>query len=124
MQSLVRKESYGSVKIFWLEREKALELIEKAACVLGGLHPEILGIGVFGSLSRGQAVPGSDADVIIVLSESEKRMIDRSDDYIGYFNEIGMGVDLFCYSKAETESIGFAINACSEAIWLFKRRMD
>src|SRR3989304_1546316 len=99
MQSLVRKKSSGSVTVFWFDREKALELLAKNAQILGRQRAEVLRVGVFGSLANGRAVPGSDADVIIIVPRNTKRMIDRSDDYIGYFNDIGLGGDLFSYKE-------------------------
>ena len=121
MQSLVRKKSSGSVTVFWFDREKALELLAKNAQILGRQRAEVLRVGVFGSLANGRAVPGSDADLIIIVSKNTKRMIDRCDDYIGYFGGLGLGVDLFCYTEEEAWTIPLAKRACAGARWLFRK---
>ena len=59
-------------------------------------HPEIERAVLFGSLQRGDAVPGSDADVLLTtdLSFSERAAVYRPED-------IGIPVDLFVYTCAE-----------------------
>ncbi len=56
---------------------------------------------LFGSLAKGMIVPGGDADILIVLSDSDKAIIDRVPDYMGYFNRVGVAVDIFPYTGEE-----------------------
>jgi predicted nucleotidyltransferase len=121
MRSLVRKQSLDSVTVFWLDRGRAVNLLTEMARALGTGRREVKRVGVFGSLAEGRAVPGSDADVIIVLARSEKRAMDRRDDYIGYFGDLPLGVDLFCYTEEETHVVPLARRACATARWLYER---
>jgi predicted nucleotidyltransferase len=59
------------LKLFWLNLDEVKGLLTKAVLKLAKRHPEILEIWLFGSLARGQAVPGSDADVLLILKESD-----------------------------------------------------
>lgn len=46
-----------SAKVFWLDLDQIWNCLEEAAIRLGGTHPEIETIWLFGSLARGDAVP-------------------------------------------------------------------
>jgi predicted nucleotidyltransferase len=62
-------------------------------------YPEIEEIWLFGSLARGDAVPGSDADLLIVLRPSPLSFLARSAHYQPDF--CGVGVDTLAYTRAE-----------------------
>ncbi len=119
MRSVVRKESYGSVTVFWLDREEAVRRLREAAGHLGRTRPEVRFVGLFGSLARGTAVPGSDADVIVIVDRSEVRFLDRPLEYLPFFAEVGLGVDLFCYTEEELPRVPLAQNAVEHAVALW-----
>ncbi|MBI4288151.1 MAG: nucleotidyltransferase domain-containing protein [Chloroflexi bacterium] len=86
--------------------------------------PEIERILVFGSVARGQAVPGSDVDLLIVLKESSERPLDRIPRYIP--SRFPVGVDVFPYTRQELdEMVGqnnfFVKRALKEGVELFRR---
>lgn len=66
---------------------------------------------LFGSLSEDRAVPGSDADVLVVLTSSDRRWMDRPLEYAEYFEGAGMPVELFCYTVEEIERVPLARRA-------------
>jgi predicted nucleotidyltransferase len=111
----VQKRSYGSVTVFWLDRSRAVSLLEEAARELGADRPEVLYVGLFGSLAEGRAIPGSDADLLLVLSQSERRFLDRPLDYSPFFSDVGLGVDLFCYLREEIGEVPFARRALASS---------
>ena len=121
MRSRVQRRSYGSVTVFWLDREGARRAVQEGADRLGRERPEVLYVGLFGSLAEGRAVPGSDADVIVLVSESARRSLDRPLDYLPYFDAVGLGVDLFVYTPAEAERIPLARGALARARPLWQR---
>ncbi len=100
MQSTVRKESFGSVTVFWLDtdlvRERLRAVVERLAD-----DPNVLRVILCGSFAEGRAVPGSDLDVMIVLTHDERPFLERIPAYLTYFSGIGIGVDLFPYSVGE-----------------------
>lgn len=62
-------------------------------------HPEIEEVWLFGSLARGGALPGSDADLFIVLSDTAYSFLDRAVHYRPA--ECGIGVDVLAYTQQE-----------------------
>ncbi|MDE0218482.1 MAG: nucleotidyltransferase domain-containing protein [Spirochaetaceae bacterium] len=56
---------------------------------------------LFGSVASGRAVPSSDADILVVVRDSETPLLDRAALYRDYFTDIGVGVDLFVYTRKE-----------------------
>ncbi len=119
MRSVVRKESYGSVTVFWLDREEAVRRLRVAGERLGRARPEVRFVGLFGSLARGTAVPGSDADVIVIVDRSEVRFLDRPLEYLPFFAGVGIGVDLFCYTVEELPRVPLARDAVAHAVVLW-----
>lgn len=73
--------------------------LKKAVQHLAKRHPDIEEVWLFGSLARGDAVPGSDADLLIVLKESALPFLARSVHYQPDF--CGVGVDALVYTRAE-----------------------
>ena len=89
------------------------------------MHPEISEAWLFGSLARGQAVPGSDADVLLVLKDCDLPFLERAAHYQPEF--CGVGVDLFAYTRKELEQMEgaghqFLERVKTERVYLFKRR--
>ena len=84
-------------------------------------RPEIERALLFGSLSRNDAVPGSDADVLLVLRESPLPFEERRAHYMP--QDAGIGVDVFAYTQSELDAMRasgspFIAQALSEAIAL------
>jgi UTP:GlnB (protein PII) uridylyltransferase len=97
----VRKESYGSVTVFWLEAAEAVRRLAAAARADVAERSDVIAVYLFGSLAEGRAVPGSDADVLILVERSERRWLDRPLEFYRYFVGCGIGVELFCYTRDE-----------------------
>ena len=120
-RSVIRKQSFGSVTVFWLDRELLKSRLAAAARTLGREHEAVTRVVLFGSVAADRAVPSSDADVLVVVRDSGERFIDRSPAFRGYFSDIGMGVDLFVYTEAEirSQSIPVAVTALRTGILLY-----
>ncbi|MCY3712832.1 MAG: nucleotidyltransferase domain-containing protein [Gemmatimonadetes bacterium] len=98
-----------------------MERLHRVARTLGNRHPEIESIYLFGSLARGDAVPGSDADLLIVVSHSADPFRDRSARF--QTTGVGVGVDVVVYTREELDSMletgnEFVRRALREAILL------
>jgi predicted nucleotidyltransferase len=123
MPSLIQKKSYGSVKVFWLERELAISVLKERAVRLVQKNTNVLAVILFGSLAENRAIPGSDADILIVLSESNERFIDRPLNFFHYFEGLGLPVELFCYTEDEIPRVPLAKAAAARGLVLAKREL-
>lgn len=121
MRSVVQSRSYGSVKVFWLDRTEALRRLAEAARTLVAERPDVAAVYLFGSLPDGRAVPGSDADLLILLEHSDLRWLDRPVEFQRHFSDIGVPVELFCYTRAEAERTPFAQSAIARGTLLAGR---
>ena len=97
------RASSPSVKVFWLNREATVQRLQAAMKALQTRHPEIERAVLFGSLQRGDAVPGSDADVLLVLRTTDLPFSERAAAYRP--EGVGIPVDLFVYTRAELDDM-------------------
>ena len=111
----VRKRSYGSVTVFWLDREAAIDALRGASRALVERDPSVLSVRLFGSLASGTATAASDADLLLVLRDIDVPLLDRPHLYGRWFGEVGMPVDLFVYTRYELETAPTAIAECALA---------
>jgi predicted nucleotidyltransferase len=119
MQSFVVEESLHSVKVFWLEQEKVIEELYKVASRIGEEDVNILRIILFGSLAEKRGIPGSDADILIILKREDKPFIDRITKWSEKF-PLNFPVEIFPYTKKELNN-PLAQDAIKKGITLFKR---
>ena len=99
MQSFVVEEPLNSVKAFWLDQEKLIEEIYKVAGEIGKEDENVLKIILFGSLAEKRGVPGSDADISIVLKRADKPFMDRWTEKFS----LDLPVDIFPFPYTEKE---------------------
>lgn len=101
------EESYrgSQVRVFRLDRRAVLARIEDGARRLIAEEPQALEVWLFGSLARGEAGPGSDADLFVVLERSPLPFLERSAQLARHFQGAGVGCDVLAYTRAELESM-------------------
>ena len=121
-RSVIRKQSFGSVKVFWLDRSLLKSRIRQAARNLSRQHEEVVQVVLFGSVASGRAVPSSDADILVVVKDSETPFLDRAALYRDHFTDIGVGGDLFVYTRAEISEgrVPMAATALRTGIELYR----
>lgn len=106
LPSVYVKRSFGSSKVTYLDRAKAVEQLELLARRLLETHSDVIEVRLFGSLARMKAVPGSDADVLIVLkSHRQPRWFDRIAEFQDTFANTDMPVELFPSTRAELQRL-------------------
>ena len=80
-----------------------MKRLRRAVKALKRRCPEIEQVILFGSLSRGEAVPGSDADLLLILQDSNLPFLKRG---VRYRPEgVGIGVDVFAYTRSELDAM-------------------
>lgn len=120
MPSFVVEQSLGSVKVFWLKQEELVEEIRRSARRLGQSDENVLQIVLFGSLAERKAVPGSDADLLILLKEEKRSFMERVAAWQERFS-LGFPVEVFPYTEKELDC-PIAVQAMKTGTVLFQRR--
>ncbi len=104
MRSFIVEESLNSVRVFWLKRDELIEELRRIAREIGKKDDKIVKIVLFGSLAEGRAVPGSNADVLIILKEDDRKFTDRISEYLQKFS-INFPVEVFPYTVNEVNPL-------------------
>ena len=124
MQSFIRRKSYGCVKVFWLDRDAAKSRFIEAARRFGYKNSSVTRVVLFGSLADGRAVPSSDADILVVVEATDLHPLKRPEEFLHYFSDIGMGIDLFVYTEEEVScgNISLINTALKTGIEIYRRK--
>ena len=123
-QSGMETRSSGSVKVIYLDRDAVLHAVKAAVTRLAKRRPEVHRVTLFGSMVRGDAVPGSDVDLLIILSKADRPWRDRIPRYKP--SGVPIGVDVFPYTEDEVrkmleEGNPFVRRALAEGKVLYER---
>lgn len=98
MPSAVQKTSFGSVTVYWVDKEAVHQALDRfvAAC---RQRDDVLAVVLFGSLVEGGFGVGSDVDLLLVLCESDRPFPDRIPLYQP--DRFPVDVDVFPYTWEE-----------------------
>lgn len=112
------------MRITYLDREAVREALVEYVGKLAACHPELERVVVFGSFARGDAVPSSDVDLLLVLDRTDLPFLDRIPVFMP--SRFPVGVDVFAYSREELEAMleegnGFVASALAEGAELYRR---
>lgn len=110
------------MRIFWLDRAKAVEALKERAKEYIQAESNVLKVVLFGSLAEGRGVPGSDADILILLEKAEEDFFSRMERALRYFSGLGIGVEVFPYTQEEASKIPLAQQAFAKGIVLAERK--
>jgi predicted nucleotidyltransferase len=97
-------ELLPSVRTKYIPGDNIISRIQQVAQKLKQ-DPNIIKIYLFGSFVRKDHVPGSDADICIVLKTDNRRVIDRIPGFLEFFKDVGVPVDVFPYTLEEFEKM-------------------
>jgi predicted nucleotidyltransferase len=123
MHSVIQEKSYGSVKVLWLNKEALDKNLESAIEALVREKTEVGEVWAFGSYSENKITAYSDLDILLIVNQSKKRFIDRPEGFLDYFQNVGLGVDLFIYTPEELNAgIPWLNQILKQGRCLFRRR--
>lgn len=90
------------VRVFRINSE---EIIAKLKEWAKGFSKDknVVAVVLFGSLAKGEATPASDADILILLKESNLRFDERIPQFIP--TGVGISVEVFPYTLEEFRSL-------------------
>lgn len=114
----------STVKVTYFDRAAVRRAVDEHVRVLAASHPELEEVILFGSVASGTPVPGSDVDLLLILSSSDQPFLDR----IPAFLPAGLpvAVDIFPYTRDEIERMkrdnnGFVLGALRDGVRIFRR---
>ena len=105
-----------SVRVFRLDRDGVVTRLRERARVLLESEPDVVDVTLFGSLARGDAHPGSDADLFIVLRDGAGPFLNRIPNLARYFGGVGIGCDVIAYTESERTALARRHNAFARAV--------
>lgn len=97
------RKSSSFVKIHYFNYNRIIRELHSCASALRQANDKIDSIRLFGSLVKGNYAPGSDADVLIILSSDLRRKIDRIPEFLQSFSEVSVGVDVIPLTRDEIQ---------------------
>ncbi len=90
-----------NVRVFRLDRAGVIASLRDRAVAVLEARPDVLEVRMFGSLARGDAVPGSDADLFVLLRDGAPPFLDRLPPLLREFSGLGIGCDVIAYTDTE-----------------------
>lgn len=107
----------------WAKRDEVLTAAKRWAEKVAQERSEVLRIGCFGSYAWGDYGVGSDIDLLIIVSRSDKPFIYRATDFDA--SELPVPADVLVYTQDEWEKLQrsgrFGERLRVETIWLYER---
>jgi predicted nucleotidyltransferase len=105
-----------NVRVFRLDSRGVIARLRERARSLVDQDPNVLEVRLFGSLARGEAHPGSDADLFIVLHDGAPPFLDRIPDLAKHFAGVGIGCDVIAYTESERADLAARRDAFARAV--------
>ncbi|BBO67250.1 DNA polymerase subunit beta [Desulfosarcina alkanivorans] len=106
----------------WPRRDEVIKALRQWLKKQRAIHPEIIQLGYFGSLAKGNWGVGSDLDLIVIIQESsipfEKRPLAWD------FDTLPVPTDILIYTTEEWQDMRkkggrFVDTIEKEAVWLY-----
>ncbi len=115
-----------SVRIRYFDKKLVEESLRGYLKEMEEKHPEVERVLLFGSFVRNECVPGSDIDLLVILSESEESFLERIPRFLP--SRFPVGVDVFPYTAEEVEKMMregnfFIRRALEEGVEVFRKNV-
>jgi len=114
-------KSSGSVKVFFADKDKVLCQLKEYVRRLKAQRSDVEKVGLFGSYATDSYGPASDVDLLILLSHSDKRFVDRIPEFMP--DDLRIDCDVFPYTEDEIVKMKddgnlWIRHVLKEVIWL------
>ena len=115
------KSSSHSVVVKSVDAAGVRRAVDDYAARLFASRADVEEVVVFGSFEKGNYAPGSDVDLLIVLSDSDKPIRDRIPDLLP--RAFPIGVDIFPFTRSELaeRAASSLMAAVRESRWRYRR---
>jgi hypothetical protein len=116
LQSVEKCYQGHSVRVFRLDVDGVMARLRERARTLVEGNSNVREVRLFGSLARGEAHPGSDADLFIVLRDGAPPFLDRIPGLARHFAGVGIGCDVIAYTESERAALATRGDAFARAV--------
>ena len=106
-----------NVRVFRLDQAAVIARLRERACDVLERRPDVLEVRLFGSLARGEAGPGSDADLFVVVCDGAGAFLDRLPPLARLFEGVGVGCDVIAYTESEARASKARGDAFARAVF-------
>ena len=106
-----------NVRVFRLDRAGVLARLQERAREVLARRPGVVEVRLFGSLARGEARPGSDADLFVVVRDGAGPLLGRLSDLAREFEGVGVGCDVIAYTESEARAARARGDAFARAVY-------
>ncbi len=94
-----------NVRVFHAHAAALLRELGRRTQELVKANEEVEEVRLFGSLGRGEASPGSEAAIVVIVRRASKPFLDRSADLARFFASTGIGCEVLVYRREELAKI-------------------
>ncbi len=91
----------STVRVTYFDRGAVERALDEYVRSLVARHADVEEIILFGSLVAGTPVPGSDVDLLLVLTRSNRGFLDRMPEFLP--TGFPVDVDVFPYTREEVD---------------------
>lgn len=106
-----------NVRVFRLDRTALVARLRERARDLLGRRPDVVEVRLFGSLARGEAHPGSDADLFVIVQDGAGPFLDRLPGLSKNFTGVGIGCDVIAFTESEARASKARGDAFARAVF-------
>jgi len=106
-----------NVRVFRLDQAAVIARLRERARGVLERRPDLVEVRLFGSLARGTARPGSDADLFVVMRDGAGPFLDRLADLARDFGGVGVGCDVIAFTESETRAARARGDAFARAVF-------
>lgn len=96
---------FRSSKPRFINKEEIIEKFKNMAKNLTEKNKNISKIYLFGSFAANSYTVRSDADILVVLKHDNRKILERTDEFLLYFSDGPVPVDVVVYTETEMEKM-------------------
>lgn len=121
------QRSSNSAQIESIDLDRIMQDLKGCAAAIGSEHSEVEACILYGSLIRGDYLPESDIDLLILVETARETFLKRTDAFRDFFLSLPMDVDLKVFTQEEVEDMiqqgnEYLLEALREGKVLWKRQ--
>ena len=95
---------FPSSKPSFIDAQRVISGLREIAVRTAEKNKTVEAVYLFGSYSEGNAAARSDADIFVILSQDERRIPDRPEEFIMEFSHGPVPVDVMVCTRAEADA--------------------